>query len=1133
MSGKSNIISKDKVLQSVLRNRTIDCSGVVLRGEPKWRDREYSVPPVLIAAFQQYPPGGEGALSLLDFEALSLAARTRLLGLKVSKPAPWLMHLDNMSCIRGADLVEALHEAAHAIRFAESGDAPPPDLEHLPQLAREAAKVASRARRGLQIIGARIEGGIDLTNAQLPFSVRLIGCAISGAVLADRAEFVTLDLSGCALEGVFATFAAAKGSVRMRRMLSTSVVDFGGARVADVFDASDAVVIPLHRPPKSESFVGDRGVFNLSLASIQNEMRFSRARIYGGLTLKGCVIHRSLFMDDAILRAPLAVAERAAYNLYAGAVFCGKADDLSPGLRAHARAEAQLASEMHPNTLSDAAARQACEVLEGFDLATALKDGDDWLLRRLLGETLRARTSCLRADGIDVRGSVHARSLRSGGRLRLKYVTLGGGLHLNGARLRCSHSVQDGVDVLLARLKALSLSGSNMLVRLGLVEWLERLLGDSLEQAKSHEPTEDDGFALDLRSSRVMGSLELGPDQRSGSPVVMEALRASVDAKLVQWWKPPGACRDAAPAHPWRAWIERRLAALRRDRARDARENRRIDDENQRWREEDLQDWRAAKPDVHPTLVLGRITLADTRVSGDLHMQRLIANQHREGDGDDAKHLREGRIAPDDKPFLDCDQCEIDGDFDLCGSIGVSGVTAHNIRIGGNFRMSARPELENGGYKRLALRALKLGGKLQFTGASIGGDAVFLFDRDDGPTVLLGRSRTSGRLAIMPARGPVECRNAGEKIPNWILRRAHLPVEGRESPRPEIDLRSARAQVFAQPATAWPHPNELHISGFTFDQVREYGPLHPRRRARPQAEDHVRLRTVLLTLAGAIAALALATGVHWNQWQSTFAQLGAWFGFVNVVLLAGIVGLEVTRLAVGRFTRPRLRDALPLATNWLELQRRTPNVYRTGGNTLPLQPYLHASKVLREAGMVQPAGHVELCRLKARRTELSWRLNFPAKSFLYFTDAISELGFAPVRTIAIALFTAVTFACFYDAADRCGLMHPMDGELVQAVGGLSQVRPILGEPGNYPGFNSTIYALDVMVPGLELGQDEYWRPMPAAWEGAIEPAQCNALTRAFAAQSIAWLKVIGWLLLTAIALALFTRIEAMMARNEE
>ncbi|WP_133064307.1 hypothetical protein [Sandarakinorhabdus cyanobacteriorum] len=112
-----------------------------------------------------------------------------------------------MPHVRVETLLEAIGMACDRLA-AEPGGRGAPD-----------AATRLNMQSGLQLVGVRIcaspavadllqasPGALRLSNARLPFSLRLIGCVIETPLALSNCQLVTLDLSGSALRGLDATF---------------------------------------------------------------------------------------------------------------------------------------------------------------------------------------------------------------------------------------------------------------------------------------------------------------------------------------------------------------------------------------------------------------------------------------------------------------------------------------------------------------------------------------------------------------------------------------------------------------------------------------------------------------------------------------------------------------------------------------------------------------------------------------------------------------------------------------------------------------------------------------------------------------------------------------------------------------
>lgn len=495
--------------------------------------------PIILAGFQSERltatrSGIPSSLSVRDFETLSLAARVALLDSKKAEFEPQSaidalvdeaekldVDLNAFPVVEAEDICEAL---AWAAALLEPG-------RDLGWLSGDPA-ARQRLNAGLQLVGCRIQDtrrsncnrGMSFAGAKLPFSLRLVGCVIECPLRLTGAELGTLDLAGSAMVGLDASFLNASGSIRMRRTMVLAPVEFGGARVRGVFDGADCLVGPRLSEPTFQAFDPDRGMLNLSQARIENDVILDRARIWGGLSLRGAETQRSIFMNDVFLAAPVAILERMALDIAIKreADRSGEktGDDIQgelegeikkqhPACRSVQRDDpAELAeTRLHepclppPTQRGDPSGETDCPTAARINCETVA--GLPWretkLLRELLSHSMRNRTSAMRADGLKVAGSVFARGLKANGRVRLKYSTIAGGLHLDGATLRSVQAVGSALDAL-----------KEMYSKDPDLEGIFSLRFKTRSAAQLTEGAGDDQYALDVRECKIGGDLSLG-----------------------------------------------------------------------------------------------------------------------------------------------------------------------------------------------------------------------------------------------------------------------------------------------------------------------------------------------------------------------------------------------------------------------------------------------------------------------------------------------------------------------------------------------------------------------------------------------------------------------------------------------
>jgi hypothetical protein len=144
----------------------------------------------------------------------------------------------------------------------------------------------------------------------------------------------------------------------------------------------------------------------------------------------------------------------------------------------------------------------------------------------------------------------------------------------------------------------------------------------------------------------------------------------------------------------------------------------------------------------------------------------------------------------------------------------------------------------------------------------------------------------------------------------------------------------------------------------------------------------------------------------------------------------------------------------------LPASRRLAWLQRAGDSHHP-QPYEHLAEHYRQLGQDDDARAVLLARQRLRRRSL----RLPARLWGYLEDATVGYGYRPGRALVWLLaLTAVVAVVFL----------------------ITPPRPI--QP-NHPGFQPAAYALDLILPILDLGQEKAFVPVGAtqwiAWTSAL------------------------------------------------
>jgi hypothetical protein len=129
------------------------------------------------------------------------------------------------------------------------------------------------------------------------------------------------------------------------------------------------------------------------------------------------------------------------------------------------------------------------------------------------------------------------------------------------------------------------------------------------------------------------------------------------------------------------------------------------------------------------------------------------------------------------------------------------------------------------------------------------------------------------------------------------------------------------------------------------------------------------------------------------------------------------------------------------------------------------QPYIQLAKTFRAAGYESSAKAV-LTRLERNRTRYS-DIGFFFRLWRWLLDVLLRYGYSPFRPVLIliawALFSAVVFQTAYD-----------QNQIIAAR--VNQASPITSDPNPRPGtaFNALVYAVDTLVPIVDLNQKKNW-----------------------------------------------------------
>ena len=192
------------------------------------------------------------------------------------------------------------------------------------------------------------------------------------------------------------------------------------------------------------------------------------------------------------------------------------------------------------------------------------------------------------------------------------------------------------------------------------------------------------------------------------------------------------------------------------------------------------------------------------------------------------------------------------------------------------------------------------------------------------------------------------------------------------------------------------------------------------------------------------------------------------------------------RISLDGFTYARLHDCPMRAADWISWLKRQPPEHLDGG--FRPQPWAEIMRVLRDMGHDEDAKLIAIERAKilAHRAD-SGPLRRWWDAFLGFSVGY---GYKPTRALWIsAIFVVIGWGVFF-TADYLGYMSPRDGTVVTELA----AHPSEHIPPQYTEFNALVYALDVYLPVIELGQDAAWGPTDVARSDApTRPPGCSII----------------------------------------
>lgn len=997
----------------------------------------------------------------------------------------------------------------------------------------------SNMRHGLQMYGVHVKDDdrsgspLRLANADLPFSLRFIACSFAMPMTFSNARLVTLDLSGCAVPGIDATFLKLEGSLRLRRLYSSAPLDFTGARIHGFLDGADMLLQPFGRHPAAQAVSPERAMLGLNQVQIDNEIRLQRAQIWGGITMRGLEAKRSIYMSDAVVLCPLAVLEAMAKGMENRPIVApaDKIYDL-PGTGKHKRSRDMR--RWRKATWARGWSTEQEAAFESFSLQNAKWKSST--LHALLTSNLRARTNAIRADGIKIAGSMFMERLSCHGRMRMKYAQIEGGVTLAGARLRSTEALMETFDKLAyGSAEARQIHDYRQNTYNPLVDPEDRGSGKPARGA--------DIFALDMRETRIKGDVRIGitdakvPEEAGWSTTIDGSVafdQAGFDGKLLV----------ERVKFTWSVRLEREATSL-------------ADYQDALKAVEDARTEKLKENSEHQLSARGLRTADTINLCG-------------------SKDLK----------GADFSNATIGGDLLFWADWEHPQTQGPPVSFPSSFCDALRLQQPAQGLD---------GAVINLAGAQIAGDLRLLFDPKErpqagstaeiwlGPSIKAERVAVKGVLSIMPPETDVlvdaasYCavvdRAQSDKLEQrtWAAKGKEewqAEIEKRGRSLPVIDLSNAAATLLEFPPAAWPRTGQLMISGFSYQRAQPQGPLGPH----PSGDDlmvpnHIKKRAkfwrsiAYILIAVFLIAMANIMLVFFNIIGGSLDHVtDSYFSLLGLFLLTAIYIL----IPLGK--RPYSMHVVPMAMTWLDLQPAERNPYRTkyllmswikslikwciswcfgpgkpeyGNIFQSLEPYSIAADALRREGRWVSANLVEQERSRVRNGQLSWRIHLLQKFAFTLSDWATEYGYNYARLLFCTALAIILTATTVEKAEDCGAIVPK----VQKVNLLpplaarpdpdSMLCPMVKDKAQTvaeePNLDVMLFAADTVLPIADLGEVADWevsRQMTALGPWAPDEMRKHVTY----ARLLGLFHVLGLLLAGVLLLGLSTRFGQWLSR---
>jgi hypothetical protein len=183
---------------------------------------------------------------------------------------------------------------------------------------------------------------------------------------------------------------------------------------------------------------------------------------------------------------------------------------------------------------------------------------------------------------------------------------------------------------------------------------------------------------------------------------------------------------------------------------------------------------------------------------------------------------------------------------------------------------------------------------------------------------------------------------------------------------------------------------------------------------------------------------------------------------------------------------------------WLHLQPQK--------DYLP-QPYVQLAEYFRKTGHDVEAEQVMI----AKNDDYAGRLPWYSLSHLWYSliGKLVGYGYKTGRAFGLSLIFIIAGTFIFQFGHHCNLILPSDDRVYSFNAGVLKVKK------SQPVFNPFIYSLEMFVPLVKLGMDDYWRPSAERGHPLFRTQKRTFVTTDGLLRCYLWIHILaGWVLTT-------------------